>query len=131
MNGTWTALEWLGRILFCAIFLSSGLAHLTSLQGMTAYAAMKKVPMPAVSVVVTGLMQIAGGLMILLNWHPIVGAFLLVVFLLPTAFIMHNFWTLTDPMQKAGDQAHFMKDLSLAGAALLYAALLHRLGVGL
>lgn len=131
MDGMWTALEWLGRILFCAIFLSSGLAHLTSLQGMTAYARSKNVPAPAASVAITGLMQIAGGLMILINWHPIIGAFLLVLFLLPTAFMMHNFWTLSDPMQKAGDQAHFMKDLSLAGAALLYAALLHRLGVGL
>jgi putative oxidoreductase len=131
MDGLWAAAEWIGRILFCALFLSSGLAHLTQRQGMTAYAQSKGVPGAGSAVVFTGLMQLAGALMILFNWHAVLGCFLLVVFLIPTAFMMHNFWTLSDPMQKAGDRAHFFKDLALAGAAMIYAVMLHRAGVGL
>jgi putative oxidoreductase len=73
-------------------------------------------------VVLTGLMLLLGGLSILLGFWVKVGAALLVLFLVPTAFIMHNFWTVTDPMARANDQAHFLKDLALAGAALMFFA---------
>jgi len=131
MTGPWTAVEWIGRILFCALFLSSGLAHLTQRAGMTGYAQSKGVPAAGAAVVATGLMQLVGAVFILLNWHPVLGYLLLVAFLIPTAFMMHNFWTLSDPMQKAGDRAHFMKDIALAGAALMLAAIHYRAGLGL
>jgi len=131
MDGLWTAVEWIGRFLLCALFITSGLAHLTQLQGMAAYAQAKHVPAPRVAVVVSGIMILVGGLMILFNWHPILGCLLLVVFLLAAAIMVHNFWTLSDPMQKAGERAHFMKDLALAGAALMYAAMLHKTGMAL
>jgi uncharacterized membrane protein YphA (DoxX/SURF4 family) len=122
MEGLWTALTWAGRILFCLLFLSSGLAHLTQRAGMTGYAQSKGIPAPGASVVITGLMQLVGAAFILLNWHAATGYLLLVLFLIPAAFLMHNFWTLSDPMQKAGDRAHFFKDLSLAGASLMMIA---------
>jgi putative oxidoreductase len=131
MDGIWTAAEWVGRILLCALFISSGISHLTQLQSVTGYAQSKHVPAAKAAVAVSGLMILVGGIMILVNWHPIVGCLLLIVFLIPVAFKMHNFWTLSDPMQKAGDRAHFFKDLALAGAAMIYAVMLHRAGVGL
>jgi uncharacterized membrane protein YphA (DoxX/SURF4 family) len=130
MAALWSGADWLGRILFSVLFLHSGFSHLTQRQGFAAYAKSKGVPAATAAVVVTGVMILAGGAMILVNWHPIVGCLLLILFLIPTAFTMHNFWTLSDPMQKAGDRAHFLKDIALAGAALLYAAMLHRAGVG-
>jgi len=130
MDGLWPVIEWTGRILLCALFIASGISHLTQLQGMAAYAQSKHVPAPRAAVVVSGVMILAGGILILVNWHPIIGCALLVVFLIAAAFMVHNFWTVSDPMMKAGERAHFMKDIALAGAALTYAAMLHRLGVG-
>jgi uncharacterized membrane protein YphA (DoxX/SURF4 family) len=131
VDALWTVAAWAGRLLFALVFLNSGFFHLAGHAHATAYAKSKNLPMAGALVGITGVQIIAGAAMILLNWHPIVGAFLLVLFLVPTAFIMHNFWTLTDPMMKAGDQAHFFKDLALAGAALMYAALLHASGTPL
>jgi putative oxidoreductase len=109
----------LGRILFAALFLNSGFAHLTKLEGTSQYAASQKVPAPKLAVAVTGLMLITGGLSILLGVAPAIGSLILVAFLLPTAFFMHRFWGLPDAMIAAVQRAHFMKNLSLAGAALI------------
>lgn len=131
MDGLWTAADWAGRILFAAVFVNSGMFHLAGHKAATGYAQSKGVPMAGVLVAITGIQIIVGAALIVVGWHPIVGALLLVVFLVPTAFMMHNFWTITDPMQRANDQVHFLKDIALAGAALLYAAALHRAGVPL
>ena len=102
-----------------AMFIMSGIQHLTKLRMMSQYAASQKVPAPTAAVAVTGLMLLAGGLSILLGIQVQLGTLLLVVFLVPTAFVMHRFWGIPDPMQAAVQQAHFMKNITLAGAALL------------
>jgi len=120
----------LGRVLFGMIFIGSGLAHLTQLGGMAEYAAAKKVPAPKAAVVVSGLMILAGGLSVLLGVWMEIGTWLLVFFLLPAAFMVHNFWAVADPMQKQVEQAQFMKNLSMAGAALMLYWLVQTHGYG-
>lgn len=110
-----------GRILFCMVFIGSGMNHLTQSQPMAQYAAAKGVPGARPAVILTGLMMLAGAVMILLGWNRAIGAWLLVVFLVPTAFMMHAFWREDDPMVKQNEMAHFMKNLALAGAAMLIA----------
>jgi putative oxidoreductase len=51
-----------------------------------------------------------------------VGIALLVIFLVPTAFVMHNFWAEQDPMAKANQMAHFLKNIALAAAVTMLAA---------
>ncbi len=109
----------IARILFSIIFLMSAIGHFTQTKAMTDYSKSKGVPAPGLAVVVTGLMLLLGGLSILFGAYVNIGAILLVIFLIPTAFIMHNFWTVKDPMMKQNDQIHFMKDLALAGASFL------------
>jgi uncharacterized membrane protein YphA (DoxX/SURF4 family) len=95
-------------------------------KGMTGYAQAKGVPAAGAGVLVSGVMLIAGGLLILFSWHAIVGAALLVLFLVPAAFLIHNYWTETDPMMRANQEAHFWKNITLASAALLIAVGHHR-----
>ncbi len=109
----------MGRILFSMIFIGSGLNHLMNSQATAQYAEMKGVPGAKPAVILSGLMILAGGIMVLLGWNRLIGAWLLVVFLVPTAFMMHAFWKETDPMAKQNEMAHFLKTLALAGAALL------------
>ncbi len=109
----------LGRVLFALIFINSGIAHLTKLQAMTGYAQYKKVPAAKLSVIVTGLMLIIGGLYVALGVYADLGALLLAIFLVASAFLMHNFWTIQDDQAKQGETINFFKNLSLAGAALI------------
>lgn len=109
----------IGRVLFALIFINSGIAHLTKLQAMTGYAQFKKVPAPKLAVIVTGLMLIIGGLYIAFGVYADLGALLLAIFLVVSAFMMHNFWTIQDEQAKQGETINFFKNLSLAGAALI------------
>jgi uncharacterized membrane protein YphA (DoxX/SURF4 family) len=69
---------------------------------------------------VTGLLLLLGGLSVLLGIWGDLGALLLLVFLLPTAFMMHGFWRETDPTAKQMEMIQFNKDVALAGAALAF-----------
>lgn len=109
----------IGRVLFALIFINSGIAHLTKLQAMTGYAQFKKVPAAKLSVIVTGLMLIIGGLYVALGVYADLGALLLAIFLVASAFMMHNFWTIQDEQTKQGETINFFKNLALAGAALI------------
>ncbi len=109
----------IGRILFSLVFIMSGINHLTNVEAMSQYAAANGVPAPTAAVILSGLLILAGGLSVMLGYRARLGAWLLVVFLIPTAFLMHGFWGVEDAMMQQNEMAHFLKDLALAGGALL------------
>jgi len=113
----------IGRILFAALFLGSAFGHLTQTEAMAGYAGAKGVPQPKPAVLVSGVLMAVGALLVLLGIWLDLGALLLVVFLVPTALLMHQFWKETDPMARQNEMIQFQKDLALAGAALLILAL--------
>jgi uncharacterized membrane protein YphA (DoxX/SURF4 family) len=114
----------IGRVLFALLFISSGISHFTKTSAMTGYAQFKKVPMAKFSVLLSGAMILLGGIYIAIGFYADLGALLLAVFLIPTAFLMHPFWKESDPTSKQNESIAFFKDLSLAGAALIIFALL-------
>jgi putative oxidoreductase len=124
----------IGRILFALIFLGSGsTGHIGQRKGMAQYASSQGVPAAEPLVVGSGVLILVGGLMIALGIWGDLGALLLLVFVVPTAYFMHAFWKVEDPMQRANQQAHFMKNLALAGGSImafvLFAGLGHDLGL--
>ncbi|GAB3974407.1 DoxX family membrane protein [Streptomyces sparsus] len=108
-----------GRILFVALFLGSAMGHLTQTKAMSGYAASKGVPAATAATAGSGVLLLVGGLSVLLGVWADVGALLLVVFLIPTAFLMHPFWKESDPGNRQNEMVSFQKDLSLAGASLM------------
>src|SRR5260370_9708077 len=116
----WGTLEWVGRILFAVYFIMSGANHLLRGKGMTGYVQSKGVPAPALAIVVTGVMLLAGGLSILLPYHSTLGAGLLVAFLVPTALIMPNYWVEADPTMRANQMAPSCKNPHPPGTAILH-----------
>jgi putative oxidoreductase len=67
----------------------------------------------------SGLVILAGGLMVVLGIWADLGAILIAGFLIGITPIMHAYWKLDDPMEKATQQAMFFKNTALAGAALI------------
>jgi putative oxidoreductase len=108
-----------GRALFSAIFIISGFRHFSA--ATIDYAASQGVPLANIMVPFAGLIAIAGGLSVLLGFHARIGAWLLVLFLVPVTFTMHQFWNVTDTAMKAMEQANFIKNLTILGGALLIA----------
>lgn len=108
-----------GRFLFSLIFVMSGINHFSS--GSISYAASTGLPMADILVPVSGIIALVGGLSVLTGFHARVGALLILLFLIPVTFIMHNFWSITDPAMAQMQMTHFMKNLALIGAAILIA----------
>ena len=107
----------LARFLFVVIFLMSGPRHFLS--QTIAYAASQGVPLASISVPLSGVLALAGGLSILLGYRARIGAWLIVLFLAVVTPLMHKFWGVTDPMMYQMQFIMFMKNVSMIGGALL------------
>jgi uncharacterized membrane protein YphA (DoxX/SURF4 family) len=83
------------------------------------YAKSKGVPSPRVAVLVGGALLILGGLGFILDMDIQIAALALLLFLVPTTFMMHAFWKVTDPMHKMSETINFTKNLALIGALLM------------
>ena len=111
-------LQLVGRIMMGLIFVMYGVFHFVRVGELTQYAASKGIPLPEVAVMVTGLMILIGGLTVITGYKPRLGLWLLVAFLVPVALITHDFWAVGAEQQQA-QMTDFMKNLSMAGAALM------------
>jgi putative oxidoreductase len=112
-----------GRVLFALLFLDNGWAHVAKRAQMVPFGRAIGAPIAHISVPLTGVMMIVGGVLVALGIWADLGALLLVVFLPAAGYLGHAYWRETDPMMRAAQKAQFWKNLSLAGAALfiLYA----------
>jgi uncharacterized membrane protein YphA (DoxX/SURF4 family) len=110
----------IGRIILGVYYLFNAVNHFMQLNMMSGYAGSKGVPAPKVAVAGSGLVLLLGGLSILLGYQPYIGVALIVIFLVPVAFMMHNFWTIEDPQMKMGDMVNFLKNIALAASALMF-----------
>jgi putative oxidoreductase len=118
-----------GRILFALIFVVSGSTiHLLQRKQGVEYARANGVPAPELLVPLSGLMAVVGGLLVMLGLWADLGALLLALFVFPVAFGMHAFWKLTDPMERVNQQVHFLKNVSMGGAALALFAFFQQFG---
>ena len=119
-SGAWTRyLVPLGRAAFAGVFVVFAPGDFTP-QGV-AFAAQQGVPLPGVLVPLAGVISLAGGLSVVLGYRARVGACLLMLFLVPVTYWMHNFWAIRDPMMAQMQFGFFMANVSRVGGALLIA----------
>jgi putative oxidoreductase len=114
----------LGRILYSGIFIMSGPNHFKA--HIIGYAASQRVPLASIAVPLSGIIALLGGLSIALGYRAKLGAWLIVLFLVPVTLMLHRFWGVSDPQVAQMQLAMFMKNVSLLGTALIIA----RLGSG-
>jgi uncharacterized membrane protein YphA (DoxX/SURF4 family) len=111
-----------GRVLFGGILTFQGLNHFMNAEEMTGYAEMKGLPAPGFNVIASGVMLVLGGLGILLGVYPALAAGMAATFLVVAAFTMHDFWAVPEEQQQ-DEITNFLKNVELAGAALVFLAL--------
>jgi putative oxidoreductase len=112
----------LGRILLSLIFVMSGLSKIGGWEQTSGYMASKGMPMVPIFLLGAIVFEVLGGLTVLLGFKAKLGATALIIFLIPTTFIFHNFWTL-EGMERQMQMAMFMKNLSIMGGLLLVVGL--------
>jgi putative oxidoreductase len=79
------------------------------------------IPFVPMLVALAFICELLGGLCILLGVQVRFGAFLLILFLIPTTLLMHHFWTLQG-LERETQLALFLKDVSILGGLLILLA---------
>ena len=107
------------RILFTLIFFLSGITHFTAMQE---YINLMPAPIPfrAFWVTISALVELIGAAMILFNYRPRLGAWLIVIFLIPVTIVVHGtaMVTLSDPVMRGVNVSMFLKGLAMIACAL-------------
>ena len=107
----------IGRALFALIFIAAAFGHFSS--ETIAYARHAGVPLANVAVPLSGVLSLIGGILVLLGYHARIGAWLIVLFLVPVTLTMHAFWAVPDPMMTTAriDSSPFARSTPSAIAA--------------
>jgi len=109
-----------GRLIFGGYWVFNGLNHFVNMSMMAEFARQRGVPFPAeLSVAVTGLMMLLGGLTIILGVYTYIGMALIIVFLLSAMIFIHKFWEMSDPMARMMEMILFMRNAAFIGALLM------------
>ena len=102
----------LGRLGIAAIFLLSGFSKLTAPEGTIGYIASAGLPLPTLGLVLAILVELVGGVLLVIGYRTRVVAAALAAFTIVAAIFFHA---------ALGDQnqfIHFFKNLAIAGGLL-------------
>jgi putative oxidoreductase len=111
-----------GRILLALMFIVAGFGKLTNIAGTAGYIASGGLPFGSALAVIVGLLELLGGLAIVVGFQARWAALALGVFTLAASLLFHPFWAV--PAEQAMvQQLMFMKNLSVAGGLFIVAAL--------
>jgi len=110
------------RVLFALVIGYLALGNLLDLESSVGYAKSKGAPLATISVPLGSFGLVAGALAVLTGTFPAVGALAVIAFLVPITVIMHDFWTM-EGQDRQNEQIHFLKNVGLIGAALVFLAL--------
>ncbi len=114
MNALQSRALLVGRILVSALFIMSGLGKIGGWAQTAQMMEAKGVPMVPVLLAVTILLEVGGGLSLLLGYRTRFGALALILFLIPTTLVMHDFWSYQG-MERTMQMVNFMKNFALIG----------------
>jgi putative oxidoreductase len=112
----WAAL--VGRILLAVIFITSGFSKIGGFEGTAGYIASKGLPLPQVLAAATILVELGGGILLVLGWKARWAALAIAGFTLLAAFLFHNYWTFP-PDQRMDEYVNFWKNVSMSGGMLM------------
>lgn len=117
-----TAVSLIGRILLALMFIMSGFGKLADIQGTAGYVASGGLPFPVTLAVLVGLLELFGGIALVIGFKARLVGLLLGVFTLVASVLFHAYWSVPADQQFV-TQLLFMKNISVAGGLFLLSAL--------
>ncbi len=110
-----------GRLLLALIFIVSGTNKLVHWSQSAAFMASKGLPLVPLLLGLAAVIELVGGLMVLIGYRADLGALALFVYLIPVTLVFHAFWGLHG-MDAQMQMVNFLKNLSIMGGLLTVAA---------
>jgi putative oxidoreductase len=108
-----------GRMIIAWFFLSEAWARLSSFDATVTLMRMQHIPAAAPLLVLALVAMILGGASLVLGFHIRHGAMLLFGFTVIVSVLMHAWWTLSNPIDRAADYDIFIRNMAIAGGLLL------------
>ncbi|MDH4190580.1 MAG: DoxX family membrane protein [Betaproteobacteria bacterium] len=109
-----------GQLLVAFLFLGTGIVNASTkfaqhLDRMRALG----VPLARLLLIAGLAMQLAGGLLLALDWHRSLGAAILIVFTVVATAIFHQYWKVDEPLRRHLHVSFIFSNCGIVGALLL------------
>jgi putative oxidoreductase len=118
MNGFRDVAALVGRILIAIMYIPAGFSKIGGFSGTAGYIASKGLPLPEVGAAIAIVVELVGGIMLLIGWKARWAAIALAVFTLAATFFFHNFWAMPADQQMV-QKLMFDKNIAIVGGLLL------------
>jgi putative oxidoreductase len=120
-NPAHDAMALVGRLLLAWMFVPAGFSKIGGYAGTVGYATSAGLPLPEVGVSIAIVIELIGGLMLLVGFKTRWAALALAVFTAVASFFFHNYWA-TPEAQQMMQKLMFNKNLAIVGGLLAFAA---------
>ena len=107
----------IARVLLALMFVLAGVSKFAGLAGTAGYIASKGLPMPSVLALGAGVVELLGGVLLIVGWQARWAALVLAAFTVLASLLFHNVWALPADKQMM-DQLMFLKNLAITGGLL-------------
>ena len=109
------------RALLATLFVVAGVRKILAFPIVAGIMGAKGFPMPELFLALSIVLDIVGGLMLVLNWNARYAALALAAYTLVIGAIFHGFWQVWSaaPPEFANEVNHFLKNLAVVGGLLL------------
>lgn len=105
----------IARTFIAIIFVQTGIAKIFGFAGLKETISGQGLPLAGLLAVITIVVEVLGGISLILGFKARIGAIALIIFLIPTTLIFHN------PILDGGQLTQFLKNLSIIGGLLVFA----------
>jgi putative oxidoreductase len=108
-----------GRLVLAWFFLNGALSYGNQWDGTIQIMALKGIPAAPLLLAMALIAMWLGGLSLVFGFQTRYGAVLLFGFTLVVSVAMHDFWQITNPIDRAADFDIFARNMAIAGGLLL------------
>jgi putative oxidoreductase len=102
----------IARALLAALFINAGYHKIVGFDAVVDSIMGKGIPLPQITAVVVILIELVGGLMVLVGFQARWAAFAIMLLIIPINFFYHPFWA------DGGQLSAFLKDACIMGGML-------------
>jgi putative oxidoreductase len=107
-----------GRILLAVLFLKSGWGKVGGFEQTAAMMASKGVPLATVALVITILLELGGGILLVIGYKARWVGLAFALWLIPVTVMFHGYWNV--PADQVMNQTnHFFKNVAIFGGMLM------------
>lgn len=121
MDSTQKALYLSGRVLLGVYFIVPGLMKVMKFSGTSQYMEAHGLVFIPFLLVLTVLLQLGGGLCLVIGYRQQEVSFVLAGLVLVISFFIHDFWTMEEGLQKSHEIQNFIKNMAIMAGLLVLA----------